>query len=139
MVTKHLSLICTALLALVTISFITPTTVDARPKHKTSRKHSRKAKKSKCSPAARAEGKRQAIWWMPPLFALWVNCHGGFVAGFGIFGMFVFVESITRMRERGKPDAILFYALGVSFLALLVNPYGYHLLTFLWLLVEKVP
>jgi len=61
MVTKHLSLFCTALLALVTISFITPTIVDAKPKHTTSRKHSRKAKKSKCSPAARAEGKRQAM------------------------------------------------------------------------------
>jgi hypothetical protein len=81
-------------------------------------------------------GKRWAIWWMPPLMALWVNCHGGFVAGFGIFGMFVFVESITRIRERGKPDAILFYALGISFLALLINPYGYHLLTFL---LETIP
>ena len=83
-----------------------------------------------------SEGKRRAVWCVPPLMALWVNCHGGFVAGFGIFGMFVVVESITLIRERGKPDSILFYSLGVSFLALLVNPYGYHLLTFL---LETIP
>ena len=83
-----------------------------------------------------SEGKRQAIWCAPPLFALWVNCHGGFVAGFGIFGMFIVVESITRIREQGNPDTLLFYALGVSFLALLVNPYGYHLLIFL---LETIP
>lgn len=83
-----------------------------------------------------SEGKRRAIWGVPPLMALWVNCHGGFVAGFGIFGMFVLVESITRFREQGKPDPLLFYSLGVSFLALLVNPYGYHLLTFL---LETIP
>lgn len=83
-----------------------------------------------------SEGKRRAIWGVPPLMALWVNCHGGFVAGFGIFGMFVLVESITRIREQGKPDVILFYSLGISFLALLVNPYGYHLLQFL---LETIP
>jgi hypothetical protein len=83
-----------------------------------------------------SEGKRGAIWGVPPLMVLWVNCHGGFVAGFGIFGMFVLVESITRIREQGKPDPTLFYTLGISFLALLVNPYGYHLLTFL---LETIP
>ncbi len=83
-----------------------------------------------------SEGKRRAVWWVSPLMVLWVNSHGGFVAGFGIFGMFVFVESITQIRERGKPDPILFYSLGISFLALLVNPYGYHLITFL---LETIP
>ena len=83
-----------------------------------------------------SEGRRRAVWCVPPLMALWVNCHGGFVAGFGIFGMFVVVESITLIRERGKPDSILFYSLGVSFIALLANPYGYHLLAFL---LETIP
>lgn len=83
-----------------------------------------------------SEGKRQAVWWTIPLMVLWVNCHGGFVAGIGIFVMFVFVESITRIREQGKPDPVLFYSLGVSCLALLFNPYGYHLLTFL---LETIP
>ncbi len=83
-----------------------------------------------------SEGRRRAVWWVPPLMALWVNCHGGFVAGFGIFGMFVLVESITRWRKREKPDPLLFYSLGGASLALLVNPYGYHLLLFL---LETVP
>src|SRR5262249_12802145 len=25
-------------------------------------------------------------WWLPPLFAFWVNCHGGWVVGFGVLG-----------------------------------------------------
>ena len=82
------------------------------------------------------EGKRHILWWVPPLMALWVNCHGGFLAGFGIFGMFVLVESVTQYRQKKTIDPLLFYVSGISFLALLVNPYGYHLLGFL---METVP
>lgn len=61
MMTTTMSLICTMLVAFVSISTVAPSTVSAKPKHKHKHSTSRKHRKSSCSPAARAEGKRQAM------------------------------------------------------------------------------
>lgn len=44
---------------------------------------------------------------LPPIFTLWVNLHGGFILGLALLAL-----------------AILPIALGISFLATLINPYG---------------
>jgi len=65
-INRRLSIICSVLLALFALSITVPTDIDAKTRYKTSRKISGNKKKkrrssSKCSPAARAEGKRQAM------------------------------------------------------------------------------
>ena len=32
------------------------------------------------------------LWWLPVLMALWANCHGGFVTGFILLGVYWFSE-----------------------------------------------
>ncbi len=76
------------------------------------------------------DGQTRSLYLMPALFVLWVNCHGGVVAGFGIFCAVVLVEMIRGLRSndsRWKPLAITAIASG---LMLFVNPAGYKLLLF---------
>jgi hypothetical protein len=63
------------------------------------------------------------IWVLPPLFALWANCHGSFLAGLAMIGLF-FLETIVRHRRvLSRPAAVL----AVSAAATLSNPYGWLL------------
>jgi hypothetical protein len=74
---------------------------------------------------------------LPVIFALWVNLHGGFLAGFALMAMWLGIR-LWRARPGGTtaPDEhltvprLLLVAVA-SGLALLVNPYGYRLLLFL--------
>jgi hypothetical protein len=83
-------------------------------------------------------GKSVWVWAAPPLIALWVNLHGGFLAGLVLF----LVWAITRLgwviwKER-RAQALLardrlhiLLALLVTPLATFVNPYGAKLIGFL--------
>ena len=82
------------------------------------------------------EPKRRYFFLFPLLMILWANLHGSFLIGFvllGIYGLGNFFHQFG-----GGFDARLykqkFFSLSVigigSFLASLVNPYGYHLLLF---------
>jgi hypothetical protein len=71
----------------------------------------------------RVTGRRGSLWLVPPLAALWANCHGGFVVGLGLLCVY------TLASDRRRPIAI---ALCASVLATLVNPYGPRLWT--WIL-----
>jgi len=81
-----------------------------------------------------AEGGRlSALWAVPAVFALWVNLHGGFLAGLGILLVWI-AACITRSLKDGRPRRaeIAFVAAGIAALgATLLNPYGMRLLTFL--------
>jgi hypothetical protein len=76
-------------------------------------------------------GSRGALWFMPPLFALWANVHGGFVLGLAIFGLFAAAASL---RTAGQPRRvtlqpwILCAAAGA---AVMLNPYGPRLLLYI--------
>lgn len=88
-----------------------------------------------------AEENRSALWWLVPATALWVNLHGGFLAGLGVAGVWVAVTVVgdllprsetekapgSRARRIGGPVA----ALGAACAATLVNPYGAELPAFL--------
>ncbi len=76
---------------------------------------------------------RNAKWffWLPPLFAFWVNCHGSFFLGLGIGGAVLlcsfakfrlgpFVPSVWESRTR----QMLALALTLSVAALWLNPVG---------------
>jgi hypothetical protein len=67
------------------------------------------------------------LWLLPPVFLVWVNFHGGFLAGWGILLAWTIVHLLTH-RSAWKnvlPPVLL------SSLATLVNPYGLRLVTFL--------
>jgi hypothetical protein len=65
--------------------------------------------------------------WLPLLFAIWVNCHGGWIVGLGILGVWAAVDSIAR-PERIRGWALLVLS---STAATLVNPYGWGLWGFI--------
>ena len=75
------------------------------------------------------------LLWLPPLFAVWANTHGGFVAGYLILVPAICIEAFlsvlyrpaelrTAARRRGR---ILLGFSAACFLATLLNPYGWTL------------
>jgi hypothetical protein len=87
---------------------------------------------------------RNHLFLLPPLMLLWVNLHGGFVAGFLLLGIF-FVGNVFMIRfpagygkEQAKGNArALGYTILACLLVSLINPYGYHILSFPFQLVSK--
>jgi hypothetical protein len=80
---------------------------------------------------------RDWLWSMPVLFAVWINAHGSwpigilFLAVYLASGLFeaswgsILVERWSVV-QRNK----LFWVLGLSVVALFLNPYGWHLVTY---------
>ena len=78
-----------------------------------------------------ALGKRSALWCLPLGTALWVNTHGGFVAGLAAIGLTIALETAGALHALGwQPQAIvrrtraLWIALGCSVVATFANPLG---------------
>ena len=67
----------------------------------------------------RLRGDARKLWALPPLFCLWVNLHGGFVAGLALPGLYALAALAARSRMR--PYLL---ALALATAATLVNPYG---------------
>ena len=81
---------------------------------------------------------RRWLWALPLLFAPWVNLHGGVLAGAGILAVWCMARGapgLVAYRGRSGPDLGGIVQLAVvavaCVLALLLNPYGAGLLTFL--------
>ncbi|MGB6044372.1 MAG: hypothetical protein WBF93_14535 [Pirellulales bacterium] len=82
----------------------------------------------------RGRCRRATTWWLVPLFTLWANTHGGFVAGLILIAATMVVESgfnlfaagvhRSQANNRLKHLACL---LPACILATLVNPYGWSL------------
>jgi hypothetical protein len=78
--------------------------------------------------------------FLPPLFAAWVNAHGGFVAGLGILGAYLGCRSVEAVIHGDAwPGRVAGYALVLlaCMLATLVNPYGHEMLS--WLVSDLRP
>jgi hypothetical protein len=88
------------------------------------------------------EGDLSIQWWIPPLFLLWANLHGGFLAGLLLLTLVIATTTLLRwMSERriisGAPyDSPLLSWQDVRRLAVvavvsaavtLINPYGWRL------------
>ncbi len=70
-------------------------------------------------------GWRRAPWLWPPLVALWVNLHGGFVFGLGLLGLHVGLRSVEAFL-RGLPFPRAAWAgLLCAALAAGLNPWGF--------------
>lgn len=72
-------------------------------------------------------GKYNWLWFAPLITALWVNFHGGILAGLGFLGIWALIHTLLNRAQwlRIIPPVLL------SFLAVLINPYGLDLITFL--------
>jgi hypothetical protein len=82
-------------------------------------------------------GNRRRLWLLPPLFAVWVNCHGSYLFGLGVLGVY-FASSfmrgkwgpITAEGEDTRGRARLGILLLVCVAATCCNPVGIRLLTY---------
>jgi hypothetical protein len=76
---------------------------------------------------------RNSRWFLtlPPLFALWINCHGSFPFGLAVLGVallcscfeFEFGSLVSHRRPR-QERKMLAIALSLSAMALFINPLG---------------
>lgn len=74
------------------------------------------------------------LYLLPPIMLLWVNLHGGYMAGFFLIGIYLFgnlLKSITGKdtedRRRAKSIGLIML---LCLLVSLINPYGYNILLF---------
>ncbi len=72
------------------------------------------------------DGNPAALWILPPVYALWTNLHGGWLAGLAILGIWAAARVILDRQwlRIGLPTA-------ATFAAICLNPYGWHLPVFL--------
>src|SRR4029077_19412605 len=52
-------------------------------------------------PSSRPRSQR-ALWLVPPLFAVWVNAHGGFVAGLAVLWLYLGCRSMVALPTRRR-------------------------------------
>ena len=68
------------------------------------------------------------LWLAVPLFFVWANAHGGFVAGLLIFSVYLSCRALEAICQRGRRGWGLVRRMAlmivVAGLATLVNPYG---------------
>jgi hypothetical protein len=70
------------------------------------------------------------LWIMPLVFGLWVNMHGGYIAGFMLLGAMLAGEMIGNLLRSSSPESLgwrrwrtLLIVTIISAVVLLVNPY----------------
>lgn len=83
-----------------------------------------------------AARRRRLAWWaaVPPLFALWPNLHGGFLAGLGVLGLAAAAAIVEAIRDEDagwRPAWVAAAALALAIPATLLTPYGVELWRFL--------
>jgi hypothetical protein len=69
--------------------------------------------------------------WIPVIFAVWANLHGGWIVGLGLSTLWL----IGRLMDRAEKGPYPFFrrapvAIAAGIAATLVNPYGWHLWQF---------
>ena len=83
--------------------------------------------------ATAEQGKPGTLWLLPPLFALWANLHGGFLAAVGVVALWLAARSLRTLVQSRDFASLLKPALPIAaaLLATLLNPYGPELWLFL--------
>lgn len=65
--------------------------------------------------------------WLPALFAVWVNCHGGWIVGLGVLGVWAAADTVSTPRRLREWSFVVAGALAAT----LINPYGWNLWYFI--------
>lgn len=84
-------------------------------------------------------GRELRVWAIPPVLAVWVNLHGGVLAGIGVVGLWVVVRLVESLRSVKADRSLQLTGTFVRLLtfaalcawALCLNPYGSKLPRFL--------
>ena len=82
-----------------------------------------------------AAKRRRFLWLLPPLFAVWVNCHGSYFFGMAVLGVY-WISSFQKqdwgqIAADPSPDWKLRSAIvGLCGMALCLNPVGVKLLLY---------
>jgi hypothetical protein len=63
-------------------------------------------------------------WWLPLVFAVWANLHGGWIVGLGVLGAWLSGDGRRPLAAAGL--------LAACVVATMANPYGWSLWGFLW-------
>jgi hypothetical protein len=74
--------------------------------------------------------RRGWLVFVPALFLLWVNFHGGWLVGFAVLGVWASWRFVQNSAEFPRSWAMTIVAL--TAVATLVNPYGWRIWAFLW-------
>jgi hypothetical protein len=80
------------------------------------------------------EKRRNILWCLPLLMIIWVNSHGGFIIGAGILPVILvleFVDCHLKKKDKSHLKGLLAWAF-VTEASILINPYGYNLLLFIY-------
>lgn len=81
----------------------------------------------------RRTGRARSLWYLPLLMIIWANCHPLWVIGILIIGAYVLPYCVRNLKRPGLSRLLAPLAmLGVSGLAVLVNPYGAGLIGYEW-------
>ncbi len=76
----------------------------------------------------RKTGKYKFLVLLPSIMVIWVNCHGGCVAGLGILLIYTICEALKKGRYKYYALALLF-----CFLVMFINPYGADYVKFIFM------
>jgi hypothetical protein len=71
------------------------------------------------------------LWWIPPLFAIWANLHGGWVMGVSVLGTWSAATVVEVWWTRREIDWQTMAVGVVAIVATIANPYGWQLWRFL--------
>jgi hypothetical protein len=70
-------------------------------------------------------GRRTLYWLLPVLMLVWSNCHGGFVLGVAVLGVWLVAEEVQRRWGRGAEARARLWDAGLlAMAAAAVNPNG---------------
>jgi len=78
----------------------------------------------------RAENRPWLLWLVPPIMAVWVNLHGGWIVGLGTLGVWSAARMIdSRLATRQR--MLIAAAAVAAVVATLANPFGVRMWVFL--------
>jgi hypothetical protein len=87
---------------------------------------------------------KNLLYFLPPIMLLWVNLHGGFLAGFILLGIYLFGNLVKFITSEGaekdnykKKVRLLGLITMVCLMFCIINPYGYRILLFPFNLVSN--
>lgn len=88
--------------------------------------------------SASERGKPRVLWLLVPISMIWINCHGGVIAGLGIMAVWLIARLIESLFQRGQnAKAWLSSALKLTMpivaaaCATVITPYGPDLVLFI--------
>ncbi len=80
------------------------------------------------SPLAYSPRRLKWLWLIPVIFVMWINSHGGFIAGIAIFAAYLAGRGLEAIAQRGHESTGLLKRFAMMIVAVLLvtflNPYG---------------